>query len=74
MKSNEKKYSQEVKRPERSTTFSFFAILQHKSTEWKTTVLGDFSRFQLQNRKDPHKISFSEPARALYMNEQSRIN
>ena len=53
----------EVKGPERSTKFFFFAILHHKfSTERKTfKVLSDIFRLHIQNWKDPHKISFSEP-------------
>ena len=45
----------------------FFAILHHKSFEWKNLrFLGNFFSLHIQNRKDPHKISFSEPA-ALFM-------
>ena len=45
-----------------STIFSFFAVLHHKNAEWKTYVFkAMFVSLHIQNREDPHKISFSEP-------------
>ena len=46
----------------------FFAFLHHKTNEWKTYVFKQFVfSLHIQNRQDPHKISFSEPV-ALFMN------